>query len=571
MTAPAMDERDVKKDLDNALNAMKLAHPEYDKAQQKYEGDSPEVFASPRMRRALRTSGINYQMRYGAVVVNSVADRCEIASITANDNSDASDADAAIQTVFERNKLELQAPNIIRKACTYGDAYAIVWPRENVEEVDGKYKPEDLAIWYQDPRTVRVFYSADNPNEIDYAVKRWVEDDNTRVDLYYSDRIESYVAKGKSKGKKATDFIPTSGTGKDDSDQDADDDNPVHITYHNFGKVPVFHFKTDADQYGEPEHKGFYSTSDVLHKLVIGHMAGVDYQAYPQRYALLNDQTDSSEAARLDEGQFSYKNDGSGTTEDYGLEARSEYRADPGSVWMMKGVNGVGQFDTADSKNFTDPAAFYLRCGATITNTPLHYFDPSGDTPSGESLKTAEAPFVKKVKTRQASFGDTWRELFQFVLKLCGYGDINVLVRWEPAESVDEESVWTTAKAKQEAGVPWKQTILEGGYTDSQVEEWEEDREANLPQKVALLLQVAEATGAFAPAVAAGVITSEQVNAIIANLIGDVTDDDVEPVATPTATDDPESSGTAVDPTPRRTSSGSGDDADSSDSGTAGL
>ncbi|MEV8610289.1 phage portal protein [Amycolatopsis sp. NPDC051373] len=557
------DKRPTNQDLDNALAAMRTASPGYDKAEKKYEGNAPEVFASPRMRRAMRQSGINYQLNFDAIVVDSVADRCEIASITANDgDKDSPDADAVIQAVFEANKLELQAPNTMRKASTFGDAYIIVWPRDGAKETDGKYKPEDIALYYQDPRTVRVFYKASNPNEIDYVIKKWeIAGNKVRVDLYYDDRVESYVSKGKTKGKRAADFEPTTGTNADDSDQDADDDNPAPVTPHSFGRPPVFHFKTDADQYGKPEHKGFYPVSDILHKLAVGHMAGVDYQAFPQRYALLDPESDTSEAARLDEGLFSFGMQQGGTTEDYGMEGRSQFRADPGSIWMQKGIKDFGQFDPADPHNFTDPAEFYLRCGATITNTPLHYFDPSGDVPSGESLKTAEAPFVKKVKTRIASFGDTWREIFQFALKLCGYPDMKVTVRWEPVESNDDASTWANTQSKQASGVPVKQTLMEAGYTESQVDEWEDERESGLPQKAELLLQVAEAVAAFATGVTAGVISMEQVNGIITHLIGDVTND--EPGTAPTA--DPAESGT--DLAPRQGSASSGSSADSGDSG----
>jgi hypothetical protein len=42
----------------------------------------------------------------------------------------------------------------------------------------------------------------------------------------------------------------------------------------------------------------------------------------------------------------------------------------------MRGVTGVGQFGTADHKNFTEPMREYLRFGAEITNTPLHRVAP---------------------------------------------------------------------------------------------------------------------------------------------------------------------------------------------------
>jgi hypothetical protein len=512
-------------DLAQALKEMRKARPDYDKAEDYYCADVPEIFASARMRRAMRRSGINYQLNLARIVVESVVDRLEISAITSDDESGPNDL---IQQVMECNKFQLQGTNVLRRACEFGDAYVIVWPRENASSVGGVYQPEDIAIWYQDPRTVRVFYSDDNPLEVEFAAKKWEENGRTRVDLYYADRIESFVSKKQGKAKNAADFEPTTGSNRDDSDADADDDNPAHITPHNLGCVPVFHFRTGADQYGEPEHRGFFPVTDMIHKLAISHMAGVDYQSFPQRYALMDPDSDTSEAARLDEGLYSFEMQQGGTTEPYGTEARSQFKADPGSVWMAPGIKGFGQFDAADPKNFTDPMEFYIRMGATVSNTPLHYFDPSGDAPSGESLRTAEAPFIKKVENRKLSFGDTWREVFTLVLQMLGHDKAKVVVHWKPSASNDDEFSWQVAQLKQAAGVPVEQTLLENGYTATQVEEWEQDGQQGMPQKVALMLQLGEAVASFSTGVAAGVITADQVNQIIVKLIGDVADDDAD-------------------------------------------
>jgi hypothetical protein len=169
---------------------------------------------------------------------------------------------------------------------------------------------------------------------------------------------------------------------------------------------------------------------------------------------------------------------------------------------------------------------FYVRMGATITNTPLHYFDPTGDAPSGESLRTAEAPFIKKVENRKLSFGDTWREVFQFVLQLLGHDKAKVVVHWKPSASNDDQFSWQVAQLKQGAGVPVEQTLLENGYTATQVEEWEAEGQQGLPQKVSMLEQIGASLASFSTAVAAGVISADQVNGIVLKLLGDVADDD---------------------------------------------
>jgi hypothetical protein len=137
----------------------------------------------------------------------------------------------------------------------------------------------------------------------------------------------------------------------------------------------------------------------------------------------------------------------------------------------MRGLTGVGQFTTADHNNFTEPMLTYLRMGSEVTNTPLHRVDPTGDHPSGESLRTAEAPFVHKIEDLQLSLGDTAREAFGFALRVAGFA-AEVTVRWTPAQTVNDLEGWQTVQAKLDAGVPKAQAFLEAGYSDEQVEKW---------------------------------------------------------------------------------------------------
>jgi len=51
-------------------------------------------------------------------------------------------------------------------------------------------------------------------------------------------------------------------------------------------KLPVFHFRNDPP-YGQPEHKGFYGPQDAIDKLIISHVAGVDYPSPAKITAVL--------------------------------------------------------------------------------------------------------------------------------------------------------------------------------------------------------------------------------------------------------------------------------------------
>src|SRR4051812_18670958 len=106
---------------------------------------------------------------------------------------------------------------------------------------------------------------------------------------------------------------------------------------------------------------------------------------------------------------------------------------------------------------------------ASLTNTPLHYFEKTGNVPSGEALRVAEAPLIKKVNDRQAAFGQAWRDLFKFVLKVNGLKQ-DVQVKWQEIESLDELERLDAALKKRNIGMSIAQTLREQGYDEKVIE-----------------------------------------------------------------------------------------------------
>jgi len=496
-------------DLISAMKALDQADPGYQKAHQYYTGEISEVFASVRLRRAMLRTGIAFRFNFAKMPVNILIERLKLAAVTATPDS----ADASLQALWKLNKLGRLSRQIMRRAAEYGDAYGMVWRDEESGEVD---------VFYNSPRSVRVFYDPERPNKKLYAIKRWQVTDaagnkSVRADLFYPDRIEKYVSIVTTGQKK---LAWTSWT-----DEDGDDwpyENP-------YGQIPIFHFKTD-DPYGTPEHKDFYGPQDAIHKLALSHIAGVDYQAFPQRYALQLPDSDTNEPAAADADEFAFAS-GTGASEPE-VEDRSQFQADPGSLWLMKGMSGVGQFDTADHNNFTEPMITYLKFGAQITNTPLHRIDPTSGAPSGESLRQAEAPFVAKVEDRQVTFGDTWEELLMFALQVAETPAASVDIQWDPAQTVNDLEGWNTVAAKISSGLPAEQAFREAGYSAEQIEKWFPD-DTDLQTAAQLLLLTAQALASLGTAVSLGAVSDAQVQALIASILGDPDGDGVADIMDP--------------------------------------
>lgn len=421
--------------LTTAVQAILDKRDEYQTAEDYYDGTVDEIFASPAVKRALHKTGDQFRVNFAATPVNAVANRLEISSVSAV----SEEAAKVIDNVWTTNELELEVNNIHNRALVYGDAYLFVWA------YDG-----ELEMYYNSPLTTVVIYDNENPRLPAYAAKMWSTDidgeERVRVNLYYADRVEKYVSIGER--------LPM--TVKDDTFEPFvdEDTNEAGVMENPFGQIPIFHFRT-ARPNGKPEHLAAYGPQDMINKLLITQMASVEHYGFPQRYILAGDHAEANDDFDEDEPD------------------NDHLSGEPGEVWFLKNVQKVGQFDVAKPDTYLAPYKEYIRSMASVTETPLHYFENTHTNVSGESLRAAEAPLVKKVRTRQLSFGSTWREVWKFVLKSFGIEE-DVQVHWKSIESIDTKEQWEINYKKVQAGLPESQMLLEQGYDAALVAQWEE-------------------------------------------------------------------------------------------------
>lgn len=509
-------------DLMEGLQYLANSLPDYHRAEMYYEATNPEFFASIRLRRALERTGITFRFNMAKTPVNVMADRLEINDVSVTDDDDA---DAILSRIWEDNMMALEATNIHTRAGEFGDAYLIVWPSvETNPEVDEDTDEDpdipgfqQVDMFYNSPKTTRIMYDVENPRYKRFAIKKWTlpaqlgikAKPPTRVNLYYPDRIEKYISTPNSKGNQQKDWIQY----EDDDDEGWPVENP-------FGQIPVFHFRT-ASPYGDPEHRAAYGPQDAINKLIITHAATIDYYGFPQRYLLSSDGVQSDEIADFD------TSDDINRFEDTGHD--STLRAGPGEVWWLNGVRQAGQFNPPDPQVFMAPLDTYIRIMAQVTETPLHYFDPQTYTrlpPSGESIRAAEVPLLKKVRRRQVGYGAEWGNVCRFALRVATWDGeksaiprANVTVRWTPAATIDDLQGWSMIKIKQDAGVPPRQTLLEAGYEENQVDAWLPYQGDDLTQRVEILGKVATAAQALGAATGFGVLEAVDVNKIIMGIL----------------------------------------------------
>lgn len=505
-------------DLLRGWKALEAAKDDYDDAARYYDGKIDEVFASPRIQAELSRTGERYRFNLAKVPVNTLADRVEISAITV-DGDDT--ANGQIEQDWDANNLDVVYPDLITKTLKFGDGYLMVWPLPEDESASAGSLPDleliesGVEITYHEPTNTRVMYDPENARRKAFTIKRWPIDNPRqpgsilwRADLYYPEVIEHWVSTEAGNPTEPQGWREWQG---ELGTEDPTDENP-------FGEIPFFHYRT-ALPYGVAVHADAYGPQDALNKMLITQLTTTDSHGFPQRYALVDP------AGSLDSN---HENDGTDDLTTAPGTVRSGrpsgMRSGPGTVQEWEGMSEVGQFAAAEPAAFLDPAAFYVRLMATMTNTPLHYFDPSGDVPSGESLKTAEAPLVKTAEKMHRMLTSAVIETWRFVLLVHRMRITKAVeVRWKPASSATGLGDWETVQAKIDTGVPQKVALVEAGYEEPTVDEWlDEQQEAmDLGRRVALLDSLATALQKLAAVSALGQLDAGKLQAIIDSVMGE--------------------------------------------------
>jgi len=431
----------VSSDLITAVTEIREHADDYRLAAQYYNGEVGELFTSAAVKRALRGAVGGFDINLARRPVDAVLDRVQILAVAVPNDQGATRR--LIDAVWTPNKLGRYSEIVHWGALTYGDAYLIVWPGDDDATVE---------LHYNSPVTTRMFYDPENPRVKSHAAKMWTvgsgDQELVRVNLYYADRVEKWTTKPGNKGKEEVDFEPYEVDGEP---------WPLPNPY---GQVPVFHFRT-REPYGRPEHRGAFGPQNAITKLSATLMATVDYQAFPQRYALM--------AASGADDLFAPDPDDETLAPDAGA---NDLKASPGTVWKLRGAAKVGQFDPADMDAFLRPLNFYARAMSAATATPLRFLEPSGAVPSGESLRADDAPLTKRISNRQSYFADEWSESLQFASLVLGEQLPAVDIQWRPVQVIDDHQGWQTVLLKMQAGVPFVQAMTEAGYLSELAESW---------------------------------------------------------------------------------------------------
>ncbi len=439
-----------------------------------YEGNHILAFATEKFRNTFGNVFREFAENLCAPVVDSLSDRLEITGFRSSDadlkTEEVAPTESQIEgmpnrpgrkkittvdpigeacmDIWKNNRMDERANEVHLESLKQGDAYVIVWPNDDLE-------PE---IWPQEAMQCRIEYEPNNRARVTRALKVWFDRDEARwrLNIYTPLAIEKYIS------RQSNSTMPTTDAGWQ-----------AYGTVPNiYGVVPVFHFPTRRSRaYGISELRDIIPLQNALNKSVMDMIIAMEFASFKQRWVIgLETEVDEETGVAKDP-----------TSGQYGSDRLLTF-SDPETK--------VGQFDATDLGQFLEVQDKFWASASRVSGTPLHYFYiTSGDFPSGEAMKSAEARFIKKISDRQTAYGNVWEDVLRFCLQIKGQvvePEVKIAAEWVNAAPRSESELADTAVKKQAVGVSRSQNLRELGYTEEEIERMLEESDADTEWKSAM-------------------------------------------------------------------------------------
>ena len=170
-------------DLQRAYERFKNVSDKYTRYFDYYDGDQPLMYSTKRLQEAFEQTYVRFRENWCTVVIDATMDRMELFGWSCADET----INSMLSDLWTTSGLALESNEIHESALICGESFLVGWQDEG----------QPLEFYYNDPRMCAVFYDDDHPRQKTFAAKWWDSDEGCRIVLYYPDRLEKYIARGR--------------------------------------------------------------------------------------------------------------------------------------------------------------------------------------------------------------------------------------------------------------------------------------------------------------------------------------------------------------------------------------
>jgi Phage portal protein, SPP1 Gp6-like len=385
-----------------------------------YEGRQPLAFASSKFIETYGRRFDRFPANFMPLVIDAERERLVVDGFRFGRTPAA---DRGVWKIWQANQLDAESQIAHEIALTKGVAYAAVDPFA-----------DSPSITIEDPSETIVETAPGNRRLREAALKVYLDDDGySRAYLYLPDQI--YRWRSRNRRTDSTSYS----LGQVSWEPYTADGGDFPIA-NRLGVVPIVPLinRPRRDGSGRSEIEPVMGNQLAINFLRYAALIGSDTAALPQRWAKNLDLEIDPNTGKVKE-PFRAGRDTLWATRRPTPEEAAEYGD------RMPDVE-FGQFPEASLSPFVDMIREEVGQMASNSRTPYHYLlgTPQSIPPSGESLKSSEAPLVKKVEAQEIHFGEGWEELMRVALLAAGQPA-------KAARSTDAETVWRDAETRNEA------------------------------------------------------------------------------------------------------------------------
>jgi hypothetical protein len=439
--------------LQQAIEQIRNQAARYRKTRRYYSGEQDLNFATEKFASTFGNLFREFALNLCPAIVDAVKDKLKIEGFVSSPHVSKGSSqpietetrpERVVDDIWRSNRMSIRSGEVHKEALKNGDAYVIVWPGE-----DGR-----VQLVPQSAETCTVHYDENEPGKIAWAAKHWRDaDKRTRLNLFFPDRIEKYIADDRHgqflpDAKSFVQSASFSSYQRDDSGAQTERDESRTLN-NPYGVVPIFHFANNADigAFGRSELDDAMAVQDGLNKSVLDMLVAMEVCSFRQRWAA-----------------------GIEITQNEAGEDVPPFKTSMDNVWFTENTDArFGEFGASDLEQFLKVKDGFRIDMASVTGTPLYYLMPQiRGFPSGESLRKAETRFLAKVRDRQEQFGAVWADAMSFALRLAGHPDVPLSTAWEDASPANEREVLENLRIKHALGVPPEQVLREAGYPNAE-------------------------------------------------------------------------------------------------------
>jgi hypothetical protein len=420
--------------------------------QEFFDGRQPLAFASDKFAEVFGRRYSRLPANFMPLVVDAERERLVVQGFRFRN---AQSGDRETWRIWQDNQLDAESQIAHEIALVKGEAYTLVAPSTT---------DRSPLITIEDPAEVVLETAPGNRRRRLAALKVFTDDDGyPRCYLYLPDFVLQWRGTQRRTDDATLSLDSITWQVVVDEDGNVAAENPL-------GVVPVVpllnHPRRDGT--GRSEIAPVMGSQHAINKLRFDALVASEFTAFRQRWA-----TNIDVPVDPDTGQpirpFRPGVDNIWIARRPTPEEVAEYGDNPPEPRF-------GEFGASDLRPYIDMIRQEVGGMASISRTPYHYLlgEPTSVPPSGESLKSSEAPLVRKVAAQAIHFGEGWEETMRVALIAVGQGS---------KARTDGETIWADPETRNEAArtdsvikqyqvglLPREVALEELGYSQQQIE-----------------------------------------------------------------------------------------------------